>query len=234
MATDLWRQLYVALLVSSIVMLIYLSNVAAVGQYAIQLAHLSGYKIVTTASPRNHDLVRSLGADVVFDYRAPDVVTKIKGATGDSIRVAFDTISETDSQRIAAASISPEGGKLGVILRPQPEAIGRKDVEVIRACSRRLCLWGTAHTRILAITVTLLYTAQGRPLDYGPNIHFPAKPEDRAQIAAFLKKAPQLVKDGAVRPITIKLWDGGLAAIADGFQYMRDGKVSAEKIVYRL
>ena len=35
--------------------------------YAIQLAKLSGYKIATVASPRNHELLKSYGADVVFD-----------------------------------------------------------------------------------------------------------------------------------------------------------------------
>ena len=38
-----------------------------VGQFGIQLAKLSGYKVVTVASPRNHELVKGLGADVVFD-----------------------------------------------------------------------------------------------------------------------------------------------------------------------
>jgi NADPH:quinone reductase-like Zn-dependent oxidoreductase len=40
-----------------------------VGQFAIQLAKLSGYKVVTVASPRNHEFLRSLGADAVFDVR---------------------------------------------------------------------------------------------------------------------------------------------------------------------
>ena len=40
---------------------------SSVGQYAIQLAKLSGYRVVTTASKRNHELVKSLGADLVFD-----------------------------------------------------------------------------------------------------------------------------------------------------------------------
>ena len=38
-----------------------------VGLYAIQLAKLSGYKIATVASPRNHELLKRYGADVVFD-----------------------------------------------------------------------------------------------------------------------------------------------------------------------
>lgn len=45
---------------------------------------------------------------------------------------------------------------------------------------------------------------------------------------------PQLVKDGVVKPPAIKLWEGGLEAIPDGLQYMREGKVSAEKNVYRV
>lgn len=40
---------------------------SSVGQYAIQLAKLSGYKVATVASPHNHELVKNFGADVVFD-----------------------------------------------------------------------------------------------------------------------------------------------------------------------
>ena len=42
-------------------------SAGSVGLYAIQLAHLAGYKVVTVASPRNHALLKSLGADAVFD-----------------------------------------------------------------------------------------------------------------------------------------------------------------------
>ncbi len=59
-------------------------------------------------------------------------------------------------------------------------------------------------------------------------------PEDRAQIVQFLKKVPELVKDGKIRPLPIKLWEGGLSSIPAGLQYMKEGKVSAEKIVYRI
>ena len=42
-----------------------------VGQFAIQLAKLSGYKVVSVASPRNHELLRRLGADAAFDVCIP-------------------------------------------------------------------------------------------------------------------------------------------------------------------
>ena len=53
-------------------------------------------------------------------------------------------------------------------------------------------------------------------------------------MASFLTKLPELVKSGAVKPNPIKLWPGGLDSVNDGLQFMREGKVSAEKIVYRI
>ena len=50
----------------------------------------------------------------------------------------------------------------------------------------------------------------------------------------FLKKVPGLIKDGLIKPPKIKVWEGGLDAIPEGLAYMREGKVSAEKIVYKV
>ncbi|KAE9383452.1 NAD(P)-binding protein [Gymnopus androsaceus JB14] len=44
------------------------SGATSTGQYVIQFAKLSGLRIITTCSPRNFDLVKSLGAELVFDY----------------------------------------------------------------------------------------------------------------------------------------------------------------------
>ncbi|EPS98758.1 hypothetical protein FOMPIDRAFT_1017471 [Fomitopsis schrenkii] len=43
---------------------------SSVGMYALRLAHAVGYKVVTVASPKNHALCKSFGADVVFDDHA--------------------------------------------------------------------------------------------------------------------------------------------------------------------
>lgn len=53
-------------------------------------------------------------------------------------------------------------------------------------------------------------------------------------MAHFLQKVPELVKSGAVRPNPTKLIEGGLDGINEGFQLMIEGKVSGEKLVYRL
>ena len=46
----------------------------SVGCNAIQLARAAGYEVVTTASPKNFDLVKRLGASAAFDYRSATVV----------------------------------------------------------------------------------------------------------------------------------------------------------------
>ena len=52
----------------------------SVGSNAIQLAVAAGYDVITTASPRNFDYVKQLGARLVFDYSSKSVVADIVAA----------------------------------------------------------------------------------------------------------------------------------------------------------
>jgi NADPH:quinone reductase-like Zn-dependent oxidoreductase len=52
----------------------------SVGSNAIQLAVAAGYTVLTTASPRNHNRMRELGATHVFDYASVTVVPDAIGA----------------------------------------------------------------------------------------------------------------------------------------------------------
>lgn len=60
------------------------------GQFVIQLAKLAGLRVATTASEYRWPTLKALGADVVADYKDPDVVKKIKEATGDQIQYGVD------------------------------------------------------------------------------------------------------------------------------------------------
>ncbi|KAF3399907.1 Zinc-binding alcohol dehydrogenase domain-containing protein cipB [Penicillium rolfsii] len=71
---------------------------SSVGATAIQLASASGLKVVTTASSPNHEFVKSLGAELVFDYRDPIVVENIVKALGHAnFAGVYDAISEPAS-----------------------------------------------------------------------------------------------------------------------------------------
>jgi NADPH:quinone reductase-like Zn-dependent oxidoreductase len=57
-----------------------------VGSIAVQLAHHSGAYVIATASARNHDLLKSLGANEVIDYRTQDL-TEVR-----DVDLVLDTI----------------------------------------------------------------------------------------------------------------------------------------------
>ena len=53
-------------------------------------------------------------------------------------------------------------------------------------------------------------------------------------MAQFLKKVPGFVSAGLIKPNPVKLWEGGLDGANAGLDYMREGKNSGEKLVYRI
>ena len=62
----------------------------SVGCNAIQLAVAAGYEVITTASPRNFDYVKELGASQVFDYHSKTVIKDvIKAFEGKTIAGAL-------------------------------------------------------------------------------------------------------------------------------------------------
>lgn len=79
----------------------------SVGSNAVQLARASGFTVLATAGRKNHEFVRSLGAEAVFDYRDADVVQGIIGALGDrqlAGTIAIGQGSLTHALRIARRS----------------------------------------------------------------------------------------------------------------------------------
>ena len=79
----------------------------SVGSNAVQLAAAAGYRVVTTASPRNHERMRELGASAVFDYASSTVVRDVVAAIGtDPVAglLAVGTGSAEPTVKIAAAT----------------------------------------------------------------------------------------------------------------------------------
>ncbi|THX88159.1 zinc-binding dehydrogenase [Aureobasidium pullulans] len=60
----------------------------SVGCNAIQLAVAAGYEVISTASPKNHEYLKSLGASEVFDYNSPTVVKDIAATMNNKHRIS--------------------------------------------------------------------------------------------------------------------------------------------------
>lgn len=88
---------------------------SSVGSVAIQLAAASGVTVVTTASPRNHEFVRSCGAHTIFDYKSPTVVEDIVSILRTTKFVGvFDSIGEPRSFEAIAKIVNTLGGHVKV------------------------------------------------------------------------------------------------------------------------
>lgn len=68
---------------------------SSVGATAIQLAVAAGLTVISTASSKNFELVKSLGASTVFDYKSPTIVEDVvKALSGTDFAGVYDAIAE--------------------------------------------------------------------------------------------------------------------------------------------
>ena len=90
-----------------------------VGTFAIQLAKHLGATVATTTSTTNVDLVKSLGADIVIDYKIEDFETKLKD---------YDVVlnSQDSTTLKKSLTILKQGGKLISISGPPDPDFGQE------------------------------------------------------------------------------------------------------------
>lgn len=90
-----------------------------VGTFAIQLAKHLGATVATTTSSANIELVKSLGADIVIDYKKEDFETLLKD---------FDVVLNSQDQKTLEKSLRvlKTGGKIISISGPPDPAFGQE------------------------------------------------------------------------------------------------------------
>jgi NADPH:quinone reductase-like Zn-dependent oxidoreductase len=84
-----------------------------VGSSAVQIAKARGAYVIATASPRNHDFLRKLGADEVIDYNTTKFEDKVKDA--DVVVNTVDLETGTRSTKV----VKP-GGIIVSVVGPTP------------------------------------------------------------------------------------------------------------------
>ncbi|KAH8832079.1 chaperonin 10-like protein [Flagelloscypha sp. PMI_526] len=187
----------------------------AVGHYAIQLANLSGYRVITTASPEVFGEIKALGASEVFDYKDRDTPQKIRNIAPD-LTMALDTVSENGTTELVAASLSPTSvsNKIYSLLYVPP---------TISLPSNTM------------VEFTITYTLLGFPVSFiGDEI--PVNADDVAGSLNFVKNEyPRLFNGGDKRKVKIqklRLMSGGLENVAEGLRILKEGRYGREKLIY--
>ena len=131
--------------------------------------------------------------------------------TDNKLKLAWDTISEKGSAKFCADALSSDGSGCiyGTIL---PIKSPREDVESIG---------------------TLMYSIFGESFKFGPS-EIPTSSEDFEYAKKFLTMTEGLLKDGKIKAHKQTVGKDGLEGALKGMEDMKNGKVSGEKLVYRV
>jgi len=176
-----------------------------VGTFAIQLAKHLGATVATTTSTANVDLVRSLGADVVIDYKTQDFEKVLSGYDVVLNSLGGDTLQKS-------LNVLKPGGKLiSISGPPDPDFARQKGLN-----------WGLRQLMRL-LSFGIRRKAKGRGLAYS----FLFMRADGGQ----LSQITALIEAGAIRPIMDRVFP--FAATNEALAYLDTGR-SRGKVVVRL
>lgn len=180
--------------------------------FAIQIAKMAGLRVITTCSPHSNDLVKSYGADEIYNYKDKSSVQKIK-TTHPDLALAFDGFGGEGSNDFCCNVVANKSGKV-VSLDPTAKSTVKN----------------------VKLETMIMYTVFGRAFQLVPPIgpKFPVKAEDRAGLARLYSMLPELVGDRRLKAPPIKFGGTGFDKIEEGLELLRSGKVSGQKLVLEL
>ncbi|MER8472156.1 NADP-dependent oxidoreductase [Mesorhizobium sp. M1405] len=174
-----------------------------VGIFAIQLAKHLGATVATTASAASADLVKSLGADVVVDYRKDDFEKVLSG---------YDVVLNSQDAKTLEKSLSvlKPGGKLISISGPPDPEFGReKGLNLMLRLVLRLLSRGIrAKAKRRGVQFSFLFMwAQGDQLS----------------------KITALIEAGAIRPVLDRVFP--FEATNDALAYVETGRAKGKVVI---
>src|SRR6185312_12157747 len=112
-ALTAWQALFIHAHLSKGQTALIHGGAGGVGSYAVQLARWAGARVITTASARHHDFLRSLGADQVIDYTTTSFEEVVHDAD-----VVFDTVGGETLTR--SWQVVKDGGVVVSVVSPRP------------------------------------------------------------------------------------------------------------------
>jgi len=198
----------------------------SVGMNAVQLARAAGYDVVSTASPRNADLVRSLGADVVADHGSPGAVDAL--VAGIAGRRVVGAVALGTTSTAACIEVLRRTGGTVLAMASTPVALdglaGRR-----RLFPAMVPVFGRVGLTMLALTLRARRAGIRSAFVWGSSLR-----DDEVGRRLWGEVLPAGIADRTLRPVPEPLVVGsGLDAVQVGLDRQRAG-VSARKVVVTL
>ncbi|KAH8917480.1 GroES-like protein [Atractiella rhizophila] len=190
---------------------------SSVGAFAVQLAKASGLQVIGVAGSAS-DYVREIGADDVVDYRnksSSEIVSALNsalGGKGATVRAVYDAISESSSVETIVQFLSEkkENSKFVTVLRTPVE------------------LPADGHVARLITYVKAVH--HDTPFESFGGVQFEPGVDFGREWYAWLGREGK----NKVKPNRVKVIPGGLEGVDEGLTLLEKGKVSGEKLVYRI
>jgi NADPH:quinone reductase-like Zn-dependent oxidoreductase len=174
-----------------------------VGTFAIQLAKHLGATVATTTSTKNVDFVRSLGADIVIDYKTQDFENVLSGY--DLVLNSQDTATLKKSLQVLK-----RGGQLISISGPPDPAFAEQFGlnPVLKLLMRLLSSGVRKKAKALGVRYSFLFMrAQGQQLS----------------------EITSLIESGVIKPIVDKVFP--FEKTQDALAYVETGRVKGKVVI---
>jgi len=186
-----------------------LGGSSATGMMALQFAKAYGAAyVVSTCSPRNSELVKTLGANTTVNYLEEDVWKLMRDA-GQSFDIVYDTVGAGSSTWEGASTVLASGGQFVTIIGDVQKPLDFVDL----------------LTRGYQILTRKLYCLV---LLRGAGYHQYTQPGGKS---ADLAVIDGLVKKGELRAIVDKHFQFTLADVRAAFKYLMDGHARGKVVI---
>ncbi|TDW19863.1 NADPH:quinone reductase-like Zn-dependent oxidoreductase [Rhizobium azibense] len=174
-----------------------------VGTFAIQLAKHLGATVATTTSAKNAELVKSLGADVVIDYKTQDFEKVLSG---------YDLVLNSQDPKILEKSLrvlKPGGQLISISGPPDPAFAKELGLNLFLKLVLRLLSRGVRKkANGLGIRYSFLFVrADGHQLG----------------------EITSLIESGAIRPVVDKVFP--FAKTGDALAYVETGRAKGKVVI---
>lgn len=174
-----------------------------VGTFAIQLAKHLGATVATTASAGNTHLVKSLGADVVIDYKKDDFEARLSD---------FDVVlnSQDGKTLMKSLKVLKPGGHLISISGP-PDPLFAQDIKapwLVRQVMRVLSFGARRQAQRLQVGYAFLFMQAS---------------------GSQLRQITSLIESGAIRPVVDKVFP--FESTNDALAYVASGRAKGKVVI---